>query len=865
MTQINDAAGQDIIIGTKVPRHLSRLDPKVENQKALKSAITQREVNNFEFVGINAILQLQKIYPVPDTLIHGVQIQMAIAITFLTTAYFFPITMPILGPLAGIILSEAITDIAMALIDRGYEAFNKKEYLNGKLISYAISVCTFGLNAAAHNIRVVMKALSLCRSMTRKLNKINGPFAKVCQAVCKHLKKLEQYLETSLKTMEFTKKTQLEKVSVLNDLHQRIRLDSDIQEYYKLYRAMNFAQINTYRMTPIIKQSFTGAIKGVVISLALEKMLIHTLHLTMEALKPRIEKEITEVVSKKFNTRESMIFSSMQSIEEAFQCLLNVDLGKDIENLTREIALGVLRNCEKWKIQTAILLTETSLSMVDIITFTDKICDQFLLILKNKKTKCNAAINPTFKEGIIHKISQQIRDILYNKLIVIFSKVIITIPQITYKGYQQYKSGQEKQKHLTQIGKNIQEANHANSDANCTLQALATLYDINIRDVIHAFGFITTPKGASLGDVKQILTNNRIDYQECGLEDLDKAFNKMGSDKALAFFKKDYDLGHVISINSSEKIHEFIKKYACDHGFTSCSFIVPFDLKEENLALHQQHIKNNRLINATRPLVYGGKNEDPAYGVEQTRKRKKDIKESHESGEKISPRDAPRITKHAIYGSGNDELLQTSKFAYWEERGLKAEFYYFRVPTEELIWVIQVGQDIKLAGHSGALRRTDSPQAFVTNNQAQFHNERTRQIQAFTDNPAYKYTEANSYKVLSIAMDYTIRQTAGKNKINEAFQKNSNLFLNLSGTNGDLCNDINRKNFMDKNQVARDIKKLIVEKADEMSGQTIQRKYSLIVSHNHSFFQQQSEAIKQAKTPEDLGRVAMNPTPYAPC
>ncbi|KAL1506880.1 hypothetical protein ABEB36_006162 [Hypothenemus hampei] len=94
---VNDGA----IIDCKVPRYLSKLDSHNE----LKKHITERSVDELEYVGMSSIYQLRKIHDV-HKVIAGAQIQIGGAFALLASAAAFPVLLPVNGPLAGAMISE---------------------------------------------------------------------------------------------------------------------------------------------------------------------------------------------------------------------------------------------------------------------------------------------------------------------------------------------------------------------------------------------------------------------------------------------------------------------------------------------------------------------------------------------------------------------------------------------------------------------------------------------------------------------------------------------------------------------------------------------------------------------------------------
>lgn len=854
MAQIEgpNALKNAIILGTKIPRYLATLDPLNEEQKHLQSVITQREVNNFEFIGMSSIMQLQEMYPVYPEVIAGAQIQLALAASLFAAGLCYPPLLGVLGQFAGIIIAEALTDIVLALINQGEEGFNAKEYIKAKVISYGISLGTMAIGAALKSTKILGKAVRECQKLVLRLQKVSGPFAEVCEKAAKVLGKFENYLVIMIEKINFARISQPKQVNLLTTLHQVATSDAQISQMYGLYKTMQSMQTSAMTITAITRHAIMSTAKSVSASLFMEKVVFKSLFYSMDANKPLLEKQV-KVELNALHTALSQAYSKDQ-INASLVLLFETDLAEDILQVVVAISLGILRHAHHWKVQLVGLWADTMQTAFQIGRFTKGTYYAFLDLLSSNYDNPNPATDTYTHEEFIQLLSPLIAERLYNHIVAFISKTVTHLPAIAYKGYQAQQTKMANQQAISQIGNNIVTVNNADITANCTLEAIAEIYNIDIHDAMHAFGFVNTSKGVSLNECKNAFTHNGMKILPCEFDNLHSTMESAGSDRALVFFMRKDGLGHS-TVYFKQNDPDFINNYRMNGDYTSVTFIVPVGLSKDTLADNQYILKKNRLRLCVHPLIFSGMDGDPAFGVEQTITRQLAII----SGE-VELRDPPKVTRNAIHGSGNDELMQSAYYTLWVNYGLRMEFFLFRIPTEQVIWVITVKNQQLIAGHSGALRRTEKLTAFITKGQERFHKERNNVLMALINSPEFR-NHPHSCKLLAATLAYTIENTAGEIVIMQALSHNPYLFNGVTATNGDLMDKTNAENFIIKNQIARDLFKCIVARADELSGNQRPRVFSANRSHAHPFFQHQNNKINQASM-EELGRIAMTPVPY---
>lgn len=144
-------------------------------------------------IGLQVTYSLKNVYDVSPETIIGVQAQIATGLVALGVAIAFPWFAPILGPAAGTLISEGLCDLAFDLLSQGNTKFDLKAYLKGKAISYAVSIASFGLSAIASSMKIMNKAIGICRKMAKWLKE-----SKYCKWLCNKLanifEKLAGYL-----------------------------------------------------------------------------------------------------------------------------------------------------------------------------------------------------------------------------------------------------------------------------------------------------------------------------------------------------------------------------------------------------------------------------------------------------------------------------------------------------------------------------------------------------------------------------------------------------------------------------------------------------------------------------------------------
>ncbi|MDD9337856.1 MAG: hypothetical protein PV337_05505 [Rickettsiaceae bacterium] len=621
-----------VIIDVKVPKHLSKLD----SQNELKKHITDRSVDELEYVGTSSVYQLRKIHDVHEEVITGAQIQIGGAFALLASAAVFPVLLPVNGPLAGAMISEGITDIITALIQQGQSAFNAKDYTKGKVISYGITILTMGIGAIMSSTKILNKAMNACRSLATKLRSIKGPFAGICKFLANQLDKLAIYLELMIEKIEFARKTAVEQAKHLTQLKDVNKL----QQFQQFQKALKFSDVVISRgqmVTQIVKQSAVGALKGVVISVAMEKIVIASLNNLMTGLQPIIKEQVHNAVSRKIkdeyqNGAQKGILLTPELINQAIAQLFNTSLEEDIKHVSKEIGLGILRHSSNWKMQLATLAFESILSGIDIATCTNTICNKFitnLAHLSNQQANNNGSDRNKLIETIITQISESVSGIIYGKIVAITGKVVVTLPKAIYRGYKAYQEKKVDEKAVADMRQKLNQIDTADdtakaADTKCVHDAVSETLgldsDKGSKQLADATNLVASGDGASIEDTKQLFIQNGIDVTSCSTEDVQVQFAKQDSDRAVVCLSNDQGFGHAIAVTSDLMVTEDdgqkipLDQYMQNHKYSKAEFIIPKCVNSSTLPAIQHQCNLNRIVKATHPIDYVGQDDGMKFG-----------------------------------------------------------------------------------------------------------------------------------------------------------------------------------------------------------------------------------------------------------
>lgn len=625
-----------IVMDSKVPRYLANLD----KTDPIKDLITDDSVDEFEYVGMNCVYQLRKVHDIPSTVLNGAKGQIIGAVALLTSAYAFPVLLPVNGPLAGAMISEGITDIITAFINQGQNKFDKKDYIKGKVISYGITIATMGIGALMSSTKVLNKAMNACRKLADKLRSVEGPFRKVCNFLAKQLDKIANYLEKTIEHIQFLQKSFAEQTKYLDNL--KVLNDTDklkrFQQLQKVYKASDNVVRTGAMISQVVKKSVIGSVQGVAMSIAMERIVIAGLNQMMSRLQPIIEEKVRKSVDHKIQMeykKDKLNHKSNDQIEKALTNLMTTNLSEDIGHVSKEIGLGLLRYSQNWKAQLCTLTLETALTGYDVVTSTEKVCEKFVGSLRDDCK--NHTISRDMIDKIVKNLSGQISSAMYGKIVAITGKIVTTVPKALYQAHQ---NRQEKKRDAEAVDKinqklgDIQKADEAAklADMKCSHDAVAETLGLDPKKLSDAANLAPSDKGANIEDTKRLYTQNGIEVTTSNADNAQAEFAKQKSDRGVVCLHKDGEkFGHTVPVtveNGKLMVQENGKsipfdQYKRDNKYNQSEFIVPKNLNSETLAAAQLNCRRNVILRATHTVDYAGRQSngsDILYGKQKSKK-----------------------------------------------------------------------------------------------------------------------------------------------------------------------------------------------------------------------------------------------------
>jgi hypothetical protein len=123
-------------------------------------------------VGLETIYALREVHDVPKELIVRAQGQIGGGLALLAMGVAFPPSVPAMGPIAGILISEGICDIVIELISCGNSDFNEAAYVKGKCISYGTALATMGIEAIVKSTKMPDQVIKACKGLSNMLKNV---------------------------------------------------------------------------------------------------------------------------------------------------------------------------------------------------------------------------------------------------------------------------------------------------------------------------------------------------------------------------------------------------------------------------------------------------------------------------------------------------------------------------------------------------------------------------------------------------------------------------------------------------------------------------------------------------------------------
>lgn len=264
----------------------------------------------------------------------------------------FPPILPAMGPIAGTLISEGISDIVLELISQGDSEFSEREFAKGKLISYGISVATMGIGAIASSIKILNQAVKACRGLSKALH--NSKFMKaICVKVADKIDDIGKFLEKTLTKVKIEKVAQAEKLGNLS-------------------KAQKFSSVTKN----IAKETITDVTGSVI----MEKVVTKSLDRILENLKPQIKQQVESIL---LSNIKQGVGSEPEIVRSCAMGIIEGTNGEIAAEIAQEIALGVLRHSHNWKLKAASLTIDSLVLTRQLIEYPQDFCDKINARLEN--------------------------------------------------------------------------------------------------------------------------------------------------------------------------------------------------------------------------------------------------------------------------------------------------------------------------------------------------------------------------------------------------------------------------------------------------------------------------------------------------
>ncbi|BFD45684.1 MAG: hypothetical protein DMENIID0002_03300 [Rickettsia endosymbiont of Sergentomyia squamirostris] len=407
-----------VAIGSRVADYLKKLDLKKDQEKKLKESITDSEVSELGFVGLDAICALKEVHDAHPEVISRAQGQIAGGFASLAIGFAFPPALSVCGPIAGTLISEGICDIVMELISKGDSEFSEAEYAKGKVISYGISIAIMGINAIATSMKVLSEASKACKALSEILRK--SPFMKtICEKVANQIDKLGKWFD-KLHLEQFNKLGTVKQLEHLEKLQKAGKLEElkhlgDIAKLNELQHLKNVGVLKELsrmeHLSLTLKNIATETIQGVVGSVVMEKMVTTGLQELFKGIKPLIKEQVRNTISSNAELTNQLKSEKLEEIYKITRKILEGELNEIISEVAQEIALGVARHSNNWKAKLTSLALDSIISIDKIIKYPKEFCKK----LSNKLNGSHA--NNNIIDEIVEELSEQVTEKIYGLVI----------------------------------------------------------------------------------------------------------------------------------------------------------------------------------------------------------------------------------------------------------------------------------------------------------------------------------------------------------------------------------------------------------------------------------------------------------------
>lgn len=245
--------------------------------------------------------------------------------------------------------------------------FKWRDYVKGKVISYAISFLTMGISAAASSAKILQKANQVIKSLANLLRK------------CPYLLKIAD---------KFDKYAHVLQVIIGGLMHVGQR-----------------------------------TIQSVAFTVISEKIVTKALNEVMVNLKPGLKKKCDEKIRQKIDV-DALKSLPIAKISEIFIQLSSETNFQSLTDVSKEISLGAARHSSNWKLKLTSLAIDGLLTSYTLTLGVNSFCNDFNSEMKKMSTKSNEPDNLDKK---IDMISTRISDHMYGVIMKLSGKCANTL------------------------------------------------------------------------------------------------------------------------------------------------------------------------------------------------------------------------------------------------------------------------------------------------------------------------------------------------------------------------------------------------------------------------------------------------------